>query len=309
MVAGNITNDVFCTDLIAGQNEVAGIVCVTAGDDGVCISYVTSGGWVLEGTHVWAGTNLGDMPQNRKGNPKVGLFPYGDDALPAGSTFYEVCITYEELGLTREAICAEPDGVVLHYAAHAVVSKVVDGEVVQTETGWANGDPIVDRGSWAMSNSVVLTCDDNPPPPPLDCETAFAVGDTTLNSLSDPLNPDDWLTQRWGWQIGPLAKGESYFTEIYAGAGQNDLSKGTLVGYLDISYLDDNTLVATYQMLEGFTMSETHLYVGDTDTPTAAPGQFGNTHDDLDHVSSDTFLIDVSGLQTVYVVAHAVVCE
>lgn len=299
---------VACSDLVAGQNTVVGSVCVVADEVGLCFTYSTTGNWFLQETHLWAGQNISEMPQNRKGNPKIGQFPYGEEDLY--SQDYQVCIPYEVLGLTPELICEE-DQLVL-FAAHAALYKLVAGEVVQEETGWSDGAPITDKGSWAMYGSVTLTCErDDPDPPPTygDCETAFAFGPQQLNTLPDPLDPTKPLTARWGWQNGPILPGEVVVKPIFAAAGQNTPSNGTHVGYLFITYNANNTVTVVYDMLEGFVMTETHLYVGHSNIETAAPGQFGHSHENL-ATDNDVFEIEVDNPgEAVFVVAHAVVCE
>ena len=291
-----------CFDLIAGKNEVVGTVCVTANHSEICFEFTTTGDWVIEETHLWAGLNTSEMPQNRKGNPKLGHFPHGDIVL---ANTYKTCVPLSELGLSEAIIC-KADQLVL-FAAHAAVSRVVDGEIAQEETAWSDGDPITDKGSWGMIGSVTLTCECTPEPPTYDnCETAFAVGATTLDSLPDPLDPTKPLTARWGWQIGPVV--DVYTTyPIYAGAGQNDLAKGIHVGTLHV-WLDGGTVDVVYEMLQGYMMTETHLYVGDQDIGTAAPGQFGNTHENLD-ATVDAFSVDMNDAEQIHIVAHAVVCE
>src|SRR5690606_34969211 len=54
------------------------------------------------------------------------------------------------------------------------------------------------------------------------CETAFAFGEKTFIDLGV-------TKSRWGWQMGPLNKG-TYEAPLFAGAGQNDVTKGTKVG-------------------------------------------------------------------------------
>jgi|GEM_PF-2905179 len=134
------------------------------------------------------------------------------------------------------------------------------------------------------------------------CETAYAVGDATFQSLMN--------TPRWGWSLGALGEGV-HTTDIYAGAGQNDLTKGTKVGTLQVDY-DGSTAIVTYTMDAGFSMNETHLYVGSDALPskngksTVAPGQYGHQNT-LSAATTDTF--EVTGLQgDIYVVAHAVTC-
>ena len=291
-----------CVDLFAGQHIDVGEVCAEATPDGLCIRYQTSGDWYLDETHLWVGLNLSEMPQNRKGNPKIGHFPYGDSV--PGSQFYEVCIPYSDLGLDEQTICAA-DQLVL-FAAHASVYREVDGQIVQTETGWSDGSPIVEKGNWSTFSSITLSCDDGPEPPLFDdCETAFAFGDVELDDLPDPLDPSQPLTSRWGWQI-TMQVGDTLTTPIFAGAGQNDVTKGTYVGDLLLSY-DGQVVDATYQMFPEFVMTETHLFVGDSNIETAAPGQFGNLHENLE-TQTDLYEVWIDAPE-IYVVAHAVVCK
>lgn len=79
-------------------------------------------------------------------------------------------------------------------------------------------------------------CDAPPPPPESGTETAFAYGGEQLATcfLDLDFNSDSKSDfNRWGWTNGPLAAG-SYSFDIYAGAGQCDLTKGTLVGTLNV---------------------------------------------------------------------------
>jgi hypothetical protein len=103
-------------------------------------------------------------------------------------------------------------------------------------------------------------------------------------TAGDFANPNwDYVNNRfWGWTNGPLPEG-SYEWDIYAGAGQNDLSKGTVVGTLYVDY-EDGCVTVTYELDEGYYLGETHLWVGNDVLPevkrgktsvyTNAPGQF-----------------------------------
>lgn len=150
-----------------------------------------------------------------------------------------------------------------------------------------------------------LTIEEEPPAEP-ECETAFAFGG----------DPNDCFLMNgfsnWGWSNGPLSEGHYEF-DVYAGAGQCDISKGTLVGDVTIDYLNGEAIVL-YNMDAGFTMSETHLYVGNDMFPTnkkgsytVAPGQYPFGDDEL--VNTTTWSYTVTGLTgDIYVIAHAVVC-
>jgi hypothetical protein len=129
------------------------------------------------------------------------------------------------------------------------------------------------------------------------CDTAFAQGQQTFIEMG--------LTNgRWGWQL--TIQDESGSVPIYAGAGQNDISKGYKAGSLEYSY-DGQQLQVKYVMEQGIYLQETHLYAGAADLPTIAPGQYGNQHG-LDNASSDSFSLSVSG-SSINIVAHAKVCQ
>jgi hypothetical protein len=117
---------------------------------------------------------------------------------------------------------------------------------------------------------------------------------------------------RWGWTNGGYAEG-TYVLDLYAAAGQCDLSKGTLVGDVTIVYAAGVATV-TYNVTAPYTLDDTHLYVGSaslparcttkkgvtTCTPTVAPGQYPNTGGSASYT--------VTGLSgNINVVAHAVV--
>lgn len=151
-------------------------------------------------------------------------------------------------------------------------------------------------------------------------ETAYAV--MTSNGEVDSSVSTCFIENsfgNWGWTNGPLSdpSGELTF-DIYAGAGQCDLNRGTLVGELIINY-ENGTFTATYRMTEtseftgnSYILTETHLYVGNdpyptnpAGNPTNAPGQYGNS-DNHGAVTEYTYEIDdLSG--DIYFIAHAVV--
>lgn len=283
-----------CATLFAGQTINAGSVCVSVDGQNLVVAYNTTGGWELTQTHLWVGDDLATMPQTKTGNPQIGLFPYKSGDI-TGTTSYTFSIPLSSLSASLD-LC----GHTFDIAAHAALRKADGSGGYQTQTGWGAGTQINGRGSWATYFTYTVSCDAPPPPPPaLSCDTAYALGRTTFIQLG--------LTQsRWGWQIGPLEQG-FYTLPIYAGAGQNDLSKGTLAGQLSISY-DGAIVTVEYDMSGGYVLEGTHLYVGTTNVSTIAPGQYGNTHD-LSNVSSDSFTVGGFNNQFIYVVAHAVACH
>lgn len=286
-------------DLIAGQNIDAGDVSVEVAGDSLLVTFETMDGWELTEAHLWVGQELASMPQTKRGNPKIGNFPFASGDI-SGDTLYVFLIPLSGFGGTDYAtsLCDQT----FLIAAHAAVRKADGSGAFQSETGWGSGDSIVDRGSWAMYFNFNFTCDEQPPISE-SCETAFAYGDRKLWDIED-VSTGDPITNRWGWQI-TVNPGDYSSQPIYAGAGQNDINKGTHVGNLVYAY-NGSSVTVNFEMFSGFLMEETHLYVGSSDAQTAAPGQFGNLHD-LSGSSEDSYTITVSG-DTINIVAHAVVC-
>ncbi len=303
----------YCTDLFAGQTIAAGNVCIEILDHGdteeLCITYITTGDWVLIETQAWVGEDLADMPQTRKGNPQIGNFPYHSGDI-TGQTSYTFCVDLNQYGTEGGAV--DLCGLMLYAATHAVVARDIDGDGIydEQETAWGDGDRMVARGNWSTYFTIKLECDlggvGNE-----SGETAFAydcAGDA--NCFIDI--PDEGIN-RWGWTNGAYGPG-TYYLDIYAGAGQCDITNGTLVGLLTVVY-DGAIATVTYETCGDYKMDEVHLYVGNNilawdDNPadpgyTVAPGKFPYTDDDID-TNSYTFTIDgLSG--SIYVVAHAVV--
>ncbi|WP_114417868.1 hypothetical protein [Marinospirillum perlucidum] len=281
-----------CQTLFAGQTLDAGEVCVDNTGEDLTVTFQTSGDWLLEETHLFIGSSLDEMPRTRSGNPQVGRFPFQTQL--DGVTSYTYTLPLGDYGVAGDTLVI---------AAHAVVYRMTADGSVQSETGWADGDRIREKGNWAtyftyviQDGGVVLGCASK--------ETAFAYGDQPLNELGTGIN-------RWGWQITLDADfGYSGTQPIYAGAGLNDITKGTLVGELTYDYNGSNVYV-TFSLLPGFSLTETHLYLDTTYVTTGAPGQFGHLHDNLPvGTTFDDYLIpvDIQPGESLYLVAHATVC-
>jgi hypothetical protein len=106
--------------------------------------------------------------------------------------------------------------------------------------------------------------------------------------------------------------------DLYAGAVHCDVSNRTPVGNVELTY-NGGFVNLTYNLNDGYVMSEAHVYVGCEEYPTkrrgrrtettVAPGQYNfNPPGTLDYVSSYSVgPIEASG--PIYVIVHAVVCE
>lgn len=306
---------VYSVALLAGQFIDAGSVTAEVVGENLVVAYSTKDGWELKEVHLWVGESLASLPKTRSGNPQIGLFPY-KATLAADTTYYAFSIPLE----TLEFQCPSADKQ-LFLAAHASVGKELRDGSVQTETGWAEGPKINDKGSWATYFSIVLTCcePEDEDPELGNCETAFAYHDVApgfcfLDFDGNGDTVGDF--SRWGWSIGPLAPStEAYLFPIYSGAGQCDLDKGLLVGWLAVLY-DGFDAQVSYNLYDGFGLTETHLFAGVAVLPvdvnggfTVAPGQYPYITEGLGGSLTNGYVVSGFGGEDIYVVAHAVVCE
>jgi hypothetical protein len=123
--------------LYADQDIPVGTVTVSA--DGTTITYATTGGWVLNATHLHVASEVDDIPQTKKKNPIPGLFDYSAVHDPPVTVY-----TY--------TIPAEPACTLLYIAAQAEVSLLEEGVYVQEESAWAGiaeGDIPFEGKNWA----------------------------------------------------------------------------------------------------------------------------------------------------------------
>ncbi|MBI2832286.1 MAG: hypothetical protein HYX79_08525 [Chloroflexi bacterium] len=74
--------------------------------------------------------------------------------------------------------------------------------------------------------------------------------------------------------------------------------------------VDGDTLVVTYSTVDGWQMTETHLYASATAPTKSAPGRFPFKHEDLGGVTEDSYQISLSQLgiaagDTIFLAAQA----
>jgi len=282
--------------LLAGQYIDVGTVTVKNDASCLCITYATTGDWYLTEVHFHIAKNWQDIPQ-KNGNPIPGKFAYKMTFDPP-VTSYERCFDLSNL------LGGLKPGDTIYIAAHAVVVKKDDsGNIIQKETAWGEG-PEFPGKNWAMYFTYEIQSCGEPSPEPTTCETAFAYGGTYATCFLD-INLSGFKPDRWGWTNGPLGAG-NYTFDIYAGAGQCDLTKGTKVGTLTVNYDGSSSVYIKYYMFPGYSLNETHVYVGSDILPkdkkgkwTVAPGQYP--------YSGSEVTVNISG--PIYIIAHAVVCK
>lgn len=309
-----------CVELTAGQTINAGEVCfddIDTNGDGevdalqVCFNTNTEAGWQLVETHFFIGTATSQIPMTKSGNPIPGQYPYNSGNI-TGQTSYCFTIPFSDINFA----CPGPTKYVV--SAHAALQKVVNGTVVQTETGWGKGTRITNKGSWGMYFDIYITCDDNTPPPTNGCsETAFAKGSNSICFDQYPQFLDN--PTRWGWTNYISSPGTHTMT-LWAGAGQCNTANGTNVGTLTVSY-NGSSATVTYNVNSPYSLEAVHLYVGCDILPekctgpssnpnceyTLAPGQYPIKQSSLaSGTTSWSYTVNnLNCTNGIYVVAHA----
>jgi hypothetical protein len=285
-----------CNTLYAGQTTNVGTVCVDNDFYDLSVTYTTVDGWRLEETHLFEGMSYTEAPRTKTGNPKIGQFPRGENNLPGNTTTSTIKTPLGEFGAGGTSPCR---AIQLTIAAHAVVAKINSDGSIRREAAWGHGTRFATKGSWATYFTYQTQC---PSTTPAACtgakETAYAFGDTTFIELG--------LTDsRWGWQV-TVPAGTNATVPVYAGAAQNDLTKGTNVGTLQYQYTGSQ-LILNFMLNAGWLMTQTHVFAGSNDAITIAPGKYGHQHS-LQFATSDSYSIPISG-DPIYVVFHAVICK
>lgn len=231
-------------NLIAGQNIVAGSIMYANDADYVYVHYATTGDWKLKALHLYVG-DCTLIPANKAGNPTIGKFPY-KTSFTEYQTVYTFAIPIDQL----------PDCMCI--AAHAELVRVVDGNVVQSETGWGEGTRLVDKGNWAMKFEY---CKQLCEPEADKCyqeETAWATGTRFVEK-------GNWATYT------TYVPNETI--NIYAG-------QTILVGTITFSEVVEGNVTATINLSDGWVLQNVFESVKvqgyDTTPPdkNPAPGQF-----------------------------------
>jgi hypothetical protein len=124
--------------------------------------------------------------------------------------------------------------------------------------------------------------------------TAFAFSGDQTTSFSAL-----GLASRWGWTINFGGSGAKTY-DVYVGAGRNDLSKGTPVGTVTITYTG-SAVNAVYNLLPGYSVLEQHLYAGSLMAPQVINGKRTSYT-----VAPGRYTVNVAG-GNIWVIAHSVI--
>ncbi|RRQ47950.1 HYR domain-containing protein [Maribacter algicola] len=148
-----------------------------------------------------------------------------------------------------------------------------------------------------------------------ECETAFARS-SDENVRTCFLDIPNINGNRWGWTNEFPSIDGVYEMDLYAAAGQCDISKGALVGSVQVVYSGGSVSV-TVSTLGGYKMTEAQLYVGSNAIPakpnngnlTVAPGDYpyedNISGDFVTHTFSD---VSAGDMDSFHVILHAEVC-
>jgi len=280
----------------AGQDIDAGTLTVSNDETNIYVTYSTT--TQFGNLHVWVGTDSTAFPQNSQGKPVFGQFPYTYDA--TGLNEYTFTIPLSDIEFYNE--CGEE----IFLIAHAEV--LVNGE---WETGFGGNIPGNDNRWFYYAKYTVACCNEEPPTPETEeLGTAFAYGNWVFAS-NDNANPDgmpslELTDQRWGWAIN-IAEAGSTNHDLWVGAALNDITKGILVGSVNVDY-DGTQVTVTYNLDETFYIGEAHIYASDFKPTTITPGQYGNVYEFDELLSNFSGSYDVTDTDGdgIWIIAHAV---
>ncbi|RLJ02294.1 MAG: hypothetical protein DRP08_04675, partial [Candidatus Aenigmatarchaeota archaeon] len=122
-------------DLIAGRTEDVGDVTCWIKGDNLFVLYSMNMGWKLAETQLVAAGSIIDIDRTKKGNPKIGHFPWKTEhEIPVVEYLYSIALDELEFEYTGEMVIA----------AHAAVLLYSEEGAVEREEGaWAYGDRFV----------------------------------------------------------------------------------------------------------------------------------------------------------------------
>lgn len=157
--------------LWGGKTINVGTVTVSNDNENLYVTYATTGGWWINEVQL----HVLDYEPTERLNP--GHAPYKSGILNPRQTSYEFTIPLSELAqkLKITVTCGETT---LWLQAHAAVVKVVDDQVVQSETAYG-GDITADANPWYGNISYKVQCCSQDEPGEYACyedETAWAAG-------------------------------------------------------------------------------------------------------------------------------------
>lgn len=136
--------------------------------------------------------------------------------------------------------------------------------------------------------------------------TGFAHGCVQLDDIRG--EDGDYITNRWGWMVcAPVNHSQNctyVVVPIYAGAGNNNIEAGTLVGHARYFYSGSSIKLAI-KLIDGVSLIESHLQASHEMPTTASPGLF-NLNDALVEQRQDSAVYYARGFigEPLYMIIH-----
>jgi hypothetical protein len=261
--------------IYAGQNKVAGsvVVSINANGDFVLNVDLIDGALASE-AHLFVYSELSQLPVKRVA---PGQAPYQLGSLGLNTFEYTVS--------TTELVDGDSFYFVFHMAL--VDEDVLNPSGVAGETAYVGGPNGPTSGSWFYAFGFeVIACDVVFEMPVIYVAFHAVYGEETVWALGELSFIELGLTNsRWGWQLTFDANPETF--DLYAGAAQNDLSKGEFIGTLTLSW-DGQYVTFTLQLADGVELSEIQIHVDYLPVDTISPGQLGYQASDAPFTSSWT---------------------
>ena len=199
----------------------------------------------------------------------------GTPSAPAGKTWTATIVSgvIKLSGATGNDGLIPAESVAIAFSADAPTPAITT-DYEWTTVGYQSADwtdtPYTLKGSQPVVTVIVEVV---PEEILYEYETAYAHCET----YSKPFIGNGF--SNWGWSNGPLTEG-TYTFQMWAGAAQCDLNKGTMVGTVQVAYAS-GTVTVTFTLNAGITLEEYHVYagsgmfpIGNSGKETVAPGQY-----------------------------------
>ncbi|MFD0975780.1 hypothetical protein [Salinimicrobium gaetbulicola] len=143
----------------------------------------------------------------------------------------------------------------------------------------------------------------------MGCDTAYMFGDQELNDDALGYNGNNW---GWGLYVDGVGFEEDYFVgdntwefPFYAGAGQNDTSKGWQAGIVQLVLGDDGVTVQII-LNDGVTIDGSHIWISEDGWPDKrAPGQFNYNYNAENSTKPHNYDVEAP----FYLIVHGGVCN
>ncbi|RAL08826.1 uncharacterized protein BO97DRAFT_445866 [Aspergillus homomorphus CBS 101889] len=303
--------DPSCTDWLVGQKVTGKAVCVSLNEakDAIIVSYPAYEDFTYNTVHVWIGTS---QPTDDNPGTAPGQYPYSSDKTPSICKITGQTATCT-IPLADLPPLIPPDtkcGAPYYIVTHASISNPTKSE---TGTGGNPGACIKSTCKpwftyWKFN--FACGCTEEPPPQTKWCDAETAFGKEPRSITFDNLQVPQ-CSNRWGWYSWTSS---SVSGTLWAGAGQNDISKGVDVGQWTAT-ITGTKVTVTYTLTNNppskvWEITQAHVYASCKKPTNCGPGSYTVVAEGLSGTSWTSPEISATGCTAgdkVYIIAHAAV--